>query len=104
LLRILPDWGGRTRDESGFLHGAPEFVAEVSKATRYVDLGPKKADYERAGVLEYVVRASEPDEIFWFGQEQGELVRRPIGEDGLYRSAVFPGLWLDSVALWILRV
>jgi Putative restriction endonuclease len=99
LLRILPEWGGRTWDEGGFVHGAPELIAEVSKATRYVDLGPKKADYERAGVQEYIVRAIDPDEIFWFAQEQGELVPRPIGNDGLYRSAVFPGLWLDPGAL-----
>jgi hypothetical protein len=99
LLRILPERGGRTWDEGGFVHGAPELVAEVSKATRYVDLGSKKADYERAGVLEYVVRAIDPDEIYWFGQERGELVQRPIGDDGLYRSIVFPGLWLDPVAL-----
>src|SRR5262249_28781179 len=85
LLRILPDCGGRTWDEGGFVHGAPELVVEVSKATRYVDLVPKKADYERAGVLEYVVRAIEPDEIFWFGQEQGELVRRPVGDDRFER-------------------
>jgi hypothetical protein len=50
-------------------------------------------------VQEYLVRAIDPDEIYWFGQEQGELVRRSIGDDGLYRSAVFPGLWLDPVAL-----
>ncbi len=99
LLRILPEFGGRTWNEGGFLHGGPELVAEVSKATRYVDLGSKKADYERAGVLEYVVRAIDPDEIYWFGQEQGDLVRRPIGDDGLYRSTVFPGLWLDPIAL-----
>ena len=94
-----PECGGRSHDEEGYIHGAPELVVEVSKATRYIDLGPKKAEYERAGVLEYVVRAIDPDEIFWFGQEQGELVRRPIGDDGLYRSTVFPGLWLDPVAL-----
>jgi Uma2 family endonuclease len=99
LLRVLPECGGRSHDEKGYVHGAPELVAEVSKATRYVDLGPKKADYERAGVLEYVVRAIEPDEIFWFGQEQGVLVARPVDDDGLYRSAAFPGLWLDPAAL-----
>jgi Uma2 family endonuclease len=99
LLRILPECGGRSWDEGGFVHGAPELVVEVSKATRYVDLGPKKADYERAGVQEYIVRAIDPDEIFWFAQEQGVLVQRPIGDDGLYRSTVFPGLWLDPVAL-----
>ncbi len=99
LLRVLPECGGRTWNERGFLGGVPELVVEVSRATRYVDLGPKKVDYERAGVQEYVVRAIEPDEVFWFVQENGELVRRSVGEDGLYRSTVFPGLWLDPAAL-----
>jgi Uma2 family endonuclease len=99
LLRVLPACGGRTWDEGEFVGGAPELVVEVSKATRYVDLGSKKADYERAGVLEYIVRAIDPDEIYWFSQEQGELVQRAIGDDGVYRSTVFPGLWLDPVAL-----
>ena len=99
LLRILPECGGRTHDEQAFIGGPPELIVEVSKATRYVDLGPKLHDYERAGVLEYVVCAIEPDEVFWYGQEQGVLVPKLVGEDGLYRSTVFPGLWLDPVAL-----
>jgi Uma2 family endonuclease len=99
LLRILPDFGGQTHDREGYVHGAPELVVEVSKATRYVDLGPKLEDYQRAGALEYVVRAIDPDEIYWYGRDQGSLIQRPIGNDGFYRSAVFPGLWLDPVAL-----
>ncbi|MGC8642133.1 MAG: Uma2 family endonuclease [Isosphaeraceae bacterium] len=99
LLRVLPECGGRTHDERGYVHGGPELVVEVSKATRYVDLGPKKSDYERAGVMEYVVRAIDPDEIRWFGQARGELVERPVGDDGFYRSTAFPGLWLDPAAL-----
>ena len=99
LLRILPECGGRSHDEKSYVHGGPELVVEVSKATRYVDLGPKLGDYERAGVQEYIVRAINPDEVFWFRQEQGLLVQRPVGDDGLYRSTVFPGLWLDPVAL-----
>jgi hypothetical protein len=51
-------------------------------------------------VLEYVVRAIEPDEVYWFTHEHGTLVRRaPSEADGLYRSVVFPGLWLDPAAL-----
>jgi hypothetical protein len=46
-----------------------------------------------------VVRAIDPDEIFWFIQENGVLVQCSIGEDGLYRSAEFPGLSLDPQAL-----
>jgi Uma2 family endonuclease len=99
LLRVVPECGGRTWNEGGFVHGAPELVVEVSKTTRYVDLGPKLTDYQQAGVLEYVVHAIDPDEIFWFGQEQGVLAQRAIGGDGLYRSTAFPGLWLDPQAL-----
>ncbi len=99
ILRILPECGGRTRDERGLIHGAPELVVEVAKATRYIDLGPKRADYQAAGVLEYVVRAIEPDEIFWFSLDQNILVQRQVGALGLYRSMVYPGLWLDPVAL-----
>ncbi len=99
ILRILPECQGRTKNKKGFIHGAPELVAEVAKATRYVDLGPKLAEYQRGGVLEYVVRAIDPDEISWFRRDKGALVQRPIGEDGLYRSTVFPGLCLDPQAL-----
>src|SRR4029077_15020676 len=81
------------------VRGAPELVVEVAKATRYVDLGPKLADYEQAGVVEYIVRALKPDEILWFEQQQGALVRKEADADGLFRSAVFPGLWLDPKAL-----
>jgi Uma2 family endonuclease len=99
LLRVLSDRGGRSHIERGYVAGAPELVVEVARATRYVDLGPKLRDYERAGVLEYVVRAIEPDELHWFSQEQGALVQKPPDADGLYRSTAFPGLWLDPVAL-----
>ena len=81
------------------LCGAPELIIEVSKATRYVDLGPKLADYEQAGVLEYLVRALDPDDVFLFRQEQGRLTACPLDEDGLYRLNSFPGLRLDPQAL-----
>jgi Uma2 family endonuclease len=99
MLRVKPRCGGRTHDQKGFVRGAPEMVVEVARATRYLDLGPKLADYEQAGVVEYVVRAFKPDELLWFEQRQGALVQRPIDADGIYRSAVFPGLWLDPNAL-----
>jgi hypothetical protein len=99
MLRILPEFGGRTWNERGYVHGAPEMVVEVAKATRYVDLGPKLSDYERASVLEYVVRTFEPDEIYWFTRVNDAFIERTIGDDGLYRSGVFAGLWLDPLAL-----
>ncbi len=99
LLRIAPQCGGRTKNKGAYIRGGPELVVEVAKATRFVDLGPKLKDYQRAGVLEYLVLAMEPDEIFWFVRKQGVLMQQSLGRDGLYRSTVFPGLWLDPQAL-----
>jgi hypothetical protein len=99
VLRVLAASGGRSRDEHGYVTGPPELVAEIAKATRFIDLGPKLRAYERAGMLEYIVRAIEPDEIFWFGLARGKLIPRTPGDDGFYCSTVFPGLWLDPIAL-----
>ena len=67
---------------------------------RNFDLGPKKADYERAGVLEYVFVGLDPDEVHWFVRREGRFVEMPPGPDGIYRSEVFPGLWLDPEAFF----
>jgi Uma2 family endonuclease len=99
MLRILPECGGRTRDEGGIIAGVPELLVEVSHSSRYTDLGPKLEDYERVGVQEYVVRALEPDAVYWFVLRDGRFTKLPPGPDGIYRSEVFPGLWLDPQAL-----
>ena len=99
MLRILPEFGGQTRIERGLVCGAPELVVEVAKATRYVDLGPKLADYEQAGVREYVVRCTRSRRGPLVQAGGGSLVRVPPDGDGLYRSAFLPGLWLDPQAL-----
>jgi hypothetical protein len=46
-----------------------------------------------------LVRAMEPDEVLWFKLRQGRFIELPAGPDGIYRSEVFPGLWLDPQAL-----
>jgi Uma2 family endonuclease len=100
LLRIEPVLGGRcTVNEDGYLTGPPELVVEVSKSSRRFDLGAKLADYERAGVQEYVVVALVPDEVFWHVSVDGRFVRMAADADGLFRSRVFHGLWLDPAAL-----
>jgi hypothetical protein len=99
LLRIPTEWGGRSHHAGKIIAGPPELVAEVSNTTRYHDLGPKQDDYERAGVLEYLVRAFEPEEVLWHVRREGRLTAVPPDADGLYRSVAFPGLWLDPRAL-----
>jgi Uma2 family endonuclease len=56
LLIIPRQFGGQSGiDADGFLTGAPELVAEFARSSRQYDLHAKKADYELAGVREYVV-------------------------------------------------
>ena len=99
LLRILSDYGGRTRADRKFVQGVPELLLEIAHTSRYTDLGPKLEDYERVGVLEYIVLALEPDQVFWFVLRNCHFMDLPTGLDGIYRSEVFPGLWLDPKAL-----
>ena len=98
-LRILPDHGGQSTNFGAIVGGAPEFVVEIADTTRRTDLGPKLADYERAGVREYLVVLIDPDEVAWHVREGDRLLRIAPDPDGLYRSRAFPGLWLDPAAL-----
>ena len=99
-LRIRPEYGGQTRNEGDYIAGAPELVVEVARSSRPTDLGPKFADYQRAGVLEYLVVTLDPDEVHWFVRRGDRLLPLPPGPDGIHRSEVFPGLWLDPKALF----
>ena len=98
-LRILPECGGQGRDEGEYIAGAPELVAETARSSRKIDLGSKRDDYERAGVQEYIVVALDAKEVHWHVRRGDKLVRIDPDADGIYRSAVFPGLWLDPSAL-----
>ena len=99
-LRLLEMTGGRARVEGGYVVGPPELVIEVGKSSRSHDLGPKKADYEKAGVLEYLFVGIKPDEVRWFVRREGRFEEMAADDDGIYRSEVFPGLWLDPKALF----
>jgi Uma2 family endonuclease len=99
-LRIRAEYGGRARVVGGYVQGPPELVFEVSRSSKKIDLGSKKREYERAGVLEYVVVELDPDRVHWFRLEGGHYVDHAPGADGTFRSEVFPGLWLDPVAFF----
>src|SRR5262249_35767334 len=63
------------------------------------DLHGKKADYQKAGVLEYVVLALRTQQVFWFVRRRGKYQEVPLPADGIFRALHFPGLWLDAEAM-----
>jgi Uma2 family endonuclease len=99
-FHVLHEYGGQTRVEQGYIAGAPELVIEVGHSSKRIDLGPKRADYERAGVREYLVVTLDPQEVHWFVRRGDRFEPLAPGPDGLFRSEVFPGLWLDPAALF----
>jgi Uma2 family endonuclease len=99
-LFIAPEHGGQVHvDEDEYLHGAPELIVEVSSSTESIDLHRKKHDYQKAGVREYVVLALRMQQVMWFVRRRGQYREVPLPADGLFRSRVFPGLWLDAEAV-----
>ena len=100
LMYIPSELGGRSRRERKYFAGGPELVVEIARSSRRIDLGPKFRDYERTGVLEYLVVALDPDEIHWFVRREDRFSRRPPDPDGSYRSEIFPGLWLAPQTLF----
>lgn len=98
-LYILPEYGGRIGMRGRLLQGAPEFLAEVCLTSAAYDLHQKLELYEEAGVQEYLAVLLHEQEVRWhrLTGEGFTLVPRPA--DGIYRSALFPGLWLDATAL-----
>ncbi len=98
-LRIPEKAGGRSRiDEDGYLRGGPELVAEVSASSTSIDLHQKLHLYRRAGVNEYIVWRVLDQAIDWFVIREGAYeLQEP--DAGIYKSTVFPGLWLDVQAL-----
>jgi Uma2 family endonuclease len=97
-LRLLPEYGGQCRTTADdYLEGPPELLAEIAHSTRAIDMHRKRADYRFAGVAEYVVLCVEERELHWF-DFKGRRTLRPTTQ-GVYRSRVFPGLWIDGPAL-----
>jgi Uma2 family endonuclease len=100
FLRILPACGGQSRNGVKYGEGAPELIVEISESSRGVDFGSKLKLYERAGVREYITAETLRRRLVWRLLQGGVYVAQQIPEDGILRSQVFPGLWLDVPAFW----
>ncbi|MBI3695277.1 MAG: Uma2 family endonuclease [Acidobacteria bacterium] len=98
-LRILPEHGGQSGVERGYGCGAPELIVEVSVSSAARDLGPKLRLYCGGGVQEYITVLIEECHVIWRRRVSGAWAAVEPDSDGLFRSGVFPGLWLDPAAL-----
>ena len=98
-LCLLPNYGGKTDTSGKLATGAPELVVEICHSSHSFDLGPKMSLYQTAGVDEYIAVLLEERRIEWRRLEAGSY-RLMRTESGIFKSVVFPGLWLDEEAFW----
>jgi len=100
MLLIEPACGGKTRRAGQYVAGPPELTAEISNSSTSHDLHGKYREYERAGVLEYLVALVRERRVAWFHRSGKAFVPLVADGDGVFRSRCFPGLWLNEEALF----
>ena len=98
LLRI-ESGGNSTISSDDYIEHAPELVAEVAASSAANDLYDKKKVYRRNGVQEYIVWQVLENKLDWFSLQNGQYVSLSPDANGVIRSIIFPGLWLDVTAL-----
>jgi len=99
-LVIDSESGGQSSvSEDGYATGPPELIVEVASSSESIDLHAKRRDYEQAGVLEYVVIVLRQRVVRWFVLQDGTYREVEADAHGIFKSSVFPGLWLDAPAL-----
>jgi hypothetical protein len=99
-LRIIPEFGGMSRVRRKLIAGPAELLSEVSASSASMDLHQKLELYQEAGVLEYLVVVLKTKQIRWHRLVKGKYRLMAPDSEGVYRSRIFPGLWLDSKALF----
>lgn len=85
-----------------YLDGPADLIVEiVSEESRRRDTGEKRQEYAQNGVREYwIVDYAREQATFLRRNAAGEYEALPPDANGIFRSHVLPGLWLDVAWLW----
>ena len=59
----------------------------------------KKGAYRRNGIREYLAWIASERRVVWWELRQADYQEIALAPEGLLKSGVFPGLWLDTGAL-----
>jgi len=96
-MRVMS--GGLSRMVGGYITGPPELATEIAASSDSVDRNAKLRAYQEAGIPEYIIWRTLRRLLEWHALDGGIYAPLPPGPDGILRSGVFPGFWLDPAAL-----
>ena len=96
-LLLLPHGSARIGAD-GYVEGPPELVVEIAASSAAYDLHDKRDVYRRNRVCEYAVWQIYEQKFDWWALED-EVYQSLPSEQGIIRSRVLPGLWLNAPAM-----
>lgn len=101
LLVLLPKQaGGQAKvDEDDYVIGPPDLACEIAASSVSIDMHLKLNAYRRNGVREYLVWRTDDAAVDWFVLNEGRFDPMSPDADGILKSRLFPGLWLNVAAL-----
>lgn len=95
-----PTGEGMRVPRDSFLEITPDLVVEVAASSAAYDLHDKLNAYRRNRVQEYLVLVIYEQETRWHTWHEGEYQLLEPDEEGILRSQVLPGLWLQPERFW----
>jgi Uma2 family endonuclease len=100
LLFVASEHGDRRRRT--YLDGPADLAVEIiSPESVGRDRGEKYIEYERAGIPEYWMIDPDREQAEFYELGAGGRYRLALGgREGIYRSRVLDGFWLDLEWLW----
>lgn len=98
ILRLVSSGRSKISDD-GYIEGTPELIVEVAGSSASHDLHTKLHVYRRNGVQEYIVWQVYDNKLDWFQLVEGVYEPLAADEQGVIKSLVFPGLYLDVEVL-----
>jgi len=98
LLRV--EQGGQSIiSEDDYVEGAPELIVEIAASSASIDAHQKLKIYRRNNVQEYLIWRVYEQQLDWFRLIEGEYIKLLADSEGIIKSEIFPGLWLDEQSL-----
>ena len=90
-LRILPQYGGKSKVGKKYGLGAPELIVEVGDSSITANLREKKDIYYRETVDEYIVIDLQKKKVHWFVHSQPQYTNVAPGQGWCFSLACFSG-------------
>ncbi|MGL6135739.1 MAG: Uma2 family endonuclease [Planktothrix sp.] len=98
LLRV--EQGGQSIiSEDDYVEGAPELIVEIAASSASIDYNQKLKVYRRNNVQEYLIWRVYEQQLDWFRLREGQYIKLLADAEGIIKSEIFAGLWLDEQAL-----